>query len=105
TDRDDGVGALLQVEVPQFAQAVPIQCTLRIHGSDQRHHAARNHLPPPLPEKRGANGTVGPRLAQAKFRGPAIPLGGAFRYPFALVSTPSALSSSALGSLHVHPAR
>src|SRR5690606_34695780 len=44
-DRDDGVGAFLQVEVHQFAQAVPVQCALRIHGSDQRHHAARNHLP------------------------------------------------------------
>ena len=34
-DRDDGIGALLQVEIHQFAQGLPIQTTLRIHGRDQ----------------------------------------------------------------------
>ncbi|MNT61802.1 hypothetical protein D3C72_1994680 [compost metagenome] len=46
-DRDDGVGALLQVEIHQFAQAVPIETTLCIHGRDQCHHTARNHATTP----------------------------------------------------------
>ena len=47
TDRDDGVGAFLQVEVHQFAQAVPVEMTLCIHGCDQCHHTARNHATAP----------------------------------------------------------
>ena len=46
-DRDDGIGALLQVEIHQFAQGLPIQTTLRIHGRDQCHHTARNHATAP----------------------------------------------------------
>ena len=44
---DNGVGALLQVEVHQFAQAVPVQTSLCIHGCDQCHHTARNHATAP----------------------------------------------------------
>src|SRR5471032_3219057 len=46
-DRHNGVGALLQVEVHQFAQAVPVEITLCIHGCDQCHHTARNHATAP----------------------------------------------------------
>ncbi|MNG03445.1 hypothetical protein D3C84_865250 [compost metagenome] len=46
-DRHDGVGAVLQVKVHQFAQAVPVETTLCIHGCDQCHHTARNHATAP----------------------------------------------------------
>src|SRR5471032_1354893 len=46
-DGNNGVGALLQVEVHQFAQAVPVETTLCIHGCDQCHHTARNHATAP----------------------------------------------------------
>lgn len=46
-DGNNGVGALLQVEVNQFAQAVPVQTTLCIHWCDQCHHTARNHATAP----------------------------------------------------------
>ena len=46
-DRHDGVGAVLQVKVHQFAQTVPVETTLCIHGCDQCHHTARNHATAP----------------------------------------------------------
>ena len=46
-DSNDCIGAFLQMEVHQFAQAVPVQTALRIHGRDQRHHTARNHATTP----------------------------------------------------------
>ena len=42
-DGDDGMGAVLEVEVHEFAEAVPVKTPLCIHGSDQCHHTARNH--------------------------------------------------------------
>lgn len=43
TDRDNGMGAVLEMEVHEFAEAVPVKTPLCIHGSDQCHHTARNH--------------------------------------------------------------
>ncbi|MNY23240.1 hypothetical protein D3C86_1568970 [compost metagenome] len=46
-DRDDGVGAFLEVKIDQLGQAIPIQTAFCIHGRDQCHHAARNHATTP----------------------------------------------------------
>ncbi len=43
-DSYDRVGAVFQVEVYKFVEAYPVQTPLCIHGCDQRHHTARNHV-------------------------------------------------------------
>ena len=58
TDSNDCIGAFLQMEIHQLAQAVPVQTALRIHGRDQRHHTARNHATTPAGiNKKRRNGT------------------------------------------------
>ncbi|MNZ40455.1 hypothetical protein D3C78_579760 [compost metagenome] len=42
-DCNDRMGAVFQVEVYKFVEAVPIKTPLCIHGCDQCHHTARNH--------------------------------------------------------------
>lgn len=46
-DSDDRVGAIFQVEVYKFVEAAPIKTPLCIHGCDQCHHTARNHVTAP----------------------------------------------------------
>ncbi|MCY1174979.1 hypothetical protein D9M73_151990 [compost metagenome] len=43
THGNDGMCAIFQVEVHEFAEAVPVKTPLCIHGCDQCHHTARNH--------------------------------------------------------------
>ncbi|MNP25161.1 hypothetical protein D3C76_1179560 [compost metagenome] len=46
-DSDDRMGAVFQVEVYKFVEAAPVKTPLCIHGCDQCHHTARNHVTAP----------------------------------------------------------
>jgi integrase len=105
-DRDEGAGAVGDVEFDQPAEGLVIDRAVRLHGRDERHDTAAEHGNPWVP---GSRGSYWPGAARCKARTAEIGLAGTFSPrsracrlapPLSLSSFPTRcnLSSSALSA-------